>query len=77
MKSWYYFRLPSGARVAYKGAHVGEALDELLARTGFRPDEVEPLGSEPILPPPTPQPDYERAKRGVALGLAALRGETI
>ena len=74
MKSWYYFALPDGAQVAYKGEHVGQALDELLARTGCHADEVTVLGAEPILPPAR-RPDYERIKRGVALGLAALKGE--
>lgn len=74
MKSWYYFLLPGGAQVAYKGEHVGEALADLTARTGFTAAEVQALGSQPILPPPS-RPDYERIKRGVALGLDALKGE--
>lgn len=74
MKNWFYFMLPDGAQVAYKGEHVGEALTELTARTGYTATEVQALGSQPILPPPR-RPDYERIKRGVALGLAALKGE--
>lgn len=74
MKNWFYFLLPDGAQVAYKGEHVGEALTELYERTGAQADDVVFIGSQPILPPPR-RPDYERIKRGVALGLAALKGE--
>lgn len=76
MKNWFYFQLPDGAQVAYKGEHVGEALTELYERTGAQADDVVFIGSQPILPPPS-RPDYERIKRGVALGLAALGGEKI
>lgn len=74
MKNWYYFQLPDGAQVAYKGNHVGEALNELLERTGAQADDVAFIGSRPILPPER-RPDYERIKRGVALGFAALGGK--
>lgn len=72
MKSWYYFLLPDGAQVAYKGNHVGEALDELIRRTGCTAAEVVMLGSTPILPPVS-KPDYERIKRGVAIGIKTLK----
>ena len=73
MLSWYYFRLPDGAKVAYKGQHVGEALTELLQRTGYEASDVQAIGSE-LIRPPVRRPDYERIKRGVALGRAALDG---
>lgn len=74
MKSWYYFLLPGGAQVAYKGEHVGEALADLTARTGYTAAEVQMLGSRPIIQY-RPKPDYERMKRGIALGFAALNSD--
>lgn len=71
MKFWYTYRLPDGRAVAESGTCSAEALQKCSARHGVPIADLVFVRRDPYHT--EPRPDYERIKRGVALGIAALK----